>query len=513
MSDRNRFDKFTERSRKVLSLAQEEAQRFQHNYIGTEHLLIALVREGQGVAAKILDNLGLTLGQLRRTTETLFGRGDRIVLGEIGLTPDAKKAIEKAVEEAHRLNHHYIGTEHLLLGLIRVPVAESKAGQILQYLGVSLEPISSMTHEVLSHVKVQSQHSSSPADLDFLEFGNSLASLAQRLAFNSELLAALGFAQEEARRFQHHYIGTEHLLLGLTHQGDSVAARVLANLGVELNQVQKAVEFIIGRGDRIVLGEVGLTPRAKKVIELAIDEARRLNHQYIGTEHLLLGLVREGEGIAAGVLNSLGVTLEKARTQTIQVLSSMPPHTDQPPLASRQYWSRSGYQSQNIPYPTPNPEPLKIGNTVKSLAQNPAFSPELLKVLGYVQEETERFQHNYIGTEHLLLGLMHDTEGNATKVLNKLGVELDKVRSAVEFIIGRGDRIVLEEVGFTPRSKKVFELTSNFAYSLKDDTMKPEHLLLGLVYEGEGIACGVLESLGVDRANVYRETLLVLGKE
>jgi len=100
-----------------------------------------------------------------------------------------------------------------------------------------------------------------------------------------------------------------------------VAAKVLANLGVELNKVRSAVEFIIGRGDRIVLGEIGLTPRAKKVIELAVDEARRLNHHYIGTEHLLLGLVREGEGIAAGVLESLGVNLEKVRTQTIQVLS------------------------------------------------------------------------------------------------------------------------------------------------------------------------------------------------
>ncbi len=128
-------------------------------------------------------------------------------------------------------------------------------------------------------------------------------------------------AQEEAQRFQHNYIGTEHLLLGLVREEDGVAAKVLHQLGVELQAVRDAVEFIIGRGDRIVLGEIGLTPRAKKVIELAIDEARRMNHHYIGTEHLLLGLVREGEGIAAGVLESMGVTWEKARTQTIQLLS------------------------------------------------------------------------------------------------------------------------------------------------------------------------------------------------
>src|SRR3989337_1924128 len=121
--------------------------------------------------------------------------------------------------------------------------------------------------------------------------------------------------------FNHNSIGTEHLLLGLVREGEGVAARVLENMNVELSKVRTAVEFIIGRGDRPVVGEVGLTPRAKRVIELAIDEARRLGHNYIGTEHLLLGLVREGEGIAAGVLESLGVNLDKVRHQVIHVLS------------------------------------------------------------------------------------------------------------------------------------------------------------------------------------------------
>jgi len=143
--------------------------------------------------------------------------------------------------------------------------------------------------------------------------------------FTERARRVLTLAQEEAQRFNHNYIGTEHLLLGLVREGDGVAAKVLANLGVELNKVRSAVEFIIGRGDRAVMGEIGLTPRAKKVIELAVDEARRLNHHYIGTEHLLLGLVREGEGIAAGVLESLGVNLERVRAETTRILSqSMP---------------------------------------------------------------------------------------------------------------------------------------------------------------------------------------------
>ena len=139
--------------------------------------------------------------------------------------------------------------------------------------------------------------------------------------FTERARKVLSLAQEEATRFNHNYMGTEHLLLGLVREGEGVAAKVLANLGVELNMVRSKVEFIIGRGDRMIVGEIGLTPRAKKVIELAVDEARRLGHHYIGTEHLLLGLIREGEGIAAGVLESLSVNLEKVRTQTIQILS------------------------------------------------------------------------------------------------------------------------------------------------------------------------------------------------
>jgi ATP-dependent Clp protease ATP-binding subunit ClpC len=139
--------------------------------------------------------------------------------------------------------------------------------------------------------------------------------------FTERARKVLSLAQDEAQRFNHNYIGTEHLLLGLVRERDGVAAQVLSNLGVELNKVRSAVEFIIGRGDRIVLGEIGLTPRSIKVLELAVDEARRLNHHYVGTEHLLLGLVREGEGIAAGVLESLGVSLEKVRTETIRVLT------------------------------------------------------------------------------------------------------------------------------------------------------------------------------------------------
>jgi len=153
--------------------------------------------------------------------------------------------------------------------------------------------------------------------------------------FSERARRVLTLAQEEAQNLNHNYIGTEHILLGLVREEEGVAAKVLANLGVGLNKVRASVEFIIGRGEKSGAGETGLTPRARRVIELAIDEARYLSHNYIGTEHLLLGLLREGEGIAAGVLDSFGITLERARAEVTRVLSQGAPRAKLARVASQ----------------------------------------------------------------------------------------------------------------------------------------------------------------------------------
>ena len=139
--------------------------------------------------------------------------------------------------------------------------------------------------------------------------------------FSERARRVLTLAQEEAEQLNHSYIDTEHILLGLVREEEGVAAKVLINLGVALNKVRQAVEFIVGRGEKPATGETGLTPRAKRVIELAIDEARHLGHNHIGTEHLLLGVLREGAGVAAAVLDNFGISLERVRTETMRVLS------------------------------------------------------------------------------------------------------------------------------------------------------------------------------------------------
>jgi hypothetical protein len=131
--------------------------------------------------------------------------------------------------------------------------------------------------------------------------------------FDDDARRVLTLAQDEAQRFNHTHIGTEHLLLALIRQPESATARVLVDLGLDLAKVRTAVGFIVGRGDRAAHGEVGLTAGGKRAIELAIDEARLRDDRYIGTQHLLVGIVREGQDMGAGVLESMGVGLDQVR--------------------------------------------------------------------------------------------------------------------------------------------------------------------------------------------------------
>jgi ATP-dependent Clp protease ATP-binding subunit ClpC len=138
--------------------------------------------------------------------------------------------------------------------------------------------------------------------------------------FNGPAQTALSMAQDEAQRFQHNYIGTEHLLLGLTRQNDDVVAKVLVDVGIDLNRVRSAVERKIGHGDSTLMGrQIGLTPKAKRVLQNAVDEARRLRHDHVGTEHLLLGLIDVDDSLAAVILTEHGISLDNVRTRVLDV--------------------------------------------------------------------------------------------------------------------------------------------------------------------------------------------------
>jgi hypothetical protein len=143
--------------------------------------------------------------------------------------------------------------------------------------------------------------------------------------FTDRARRVIVLAQEEARMLSHTYIGTEHILLGLIHEGEGVAAKALTSLGISLDAVRQQVEEIIGQGEEAPSGHIPFTPRAKKVLELTRREAEQLGHNYIGTEHILLGLIREGDGVAAQVLVKLGADLNRVRQRVIQLLHGYQP--------------------------------------------------------------------------------------------------------------------------------------------------------------------------------------------
>jgi ATP-dependent Clp protease ATP-binding subunit ClpC len=158
-------------------------------------------------------------------------------------------------------------------------------------------------------------------------------------------------AQEEARMLNHNYIGTEHILLGLIHESEGVAAKALESLGISLDAVRQQVKEIIGQGQQAPSGHIPFTPRGKKVLELSRREASQLGHNYIGTEHILLGLIREGDGVAAQVLVRLGADLNRVRQQVIRMLRGQGAEDAPPP---------SG--------PPPPPGPPTSGDLVSQLA-------------------------------------------------------------------------------------------------------------------------------------------------
>jgi len=307
------WQRFTGRARKVVFYAQEEAMRFGHGYVGTEHLLLGLVREYDSVAARVFEILGVPLEQIRKEVDLVATRGNTRSSQDMTLTTRAKDSIDLAYKEAVDLQNNYIGTEHILLGLIREE--GDVASLVLTKLGVEIEKARAVVKDLhdaetkskppatvakLTTPTEELQSSTQPKGAMWSRF----TERARRVVFN---------AQEEAQGFGEGYVSTEHLLLGLIREPGSVALDVLATMGVKADRLHIEVEKQLPKGDPKPSQELMLTPRGRRVIDLAYDEARNLFNNYIGTEHLLLALIREGDGLAGRALKKMGVRLEPAR--------------------------------------------------------------------------------------------------------------------------------------------------------------------------------------------------------
>jgi predicted dehydrogenase len=504
------LNNFTPRAQQALALARKEADRLNHNFVGTEHVLLGLIALNQGVACSVLRKLGLDLESVRMEVKKQVGAGpEPRMTGDIPFTPLVKKVLLLAGKKAKNLNDAHVGTEHILLALLQE--GDGVAARVLKNLNVDaeqarreilkeLDPKICEVTENLGESGAEKARSGSPAHSTTPA---SAAPLTREEAWNFTPRAqqVLALARKEASRFNHNFVGTEHVLLGLIALNQGVAVTVLKKLGVRPDTLRMDIEKQIGTGpEQRMTGIIPYTPRVKKALALAAKEAKELDHTYVGTGHILLGLLREGDGVAARVLKNLDIYIDQTRRE---ILKEFELHGGE----VTEKLSESGTGKARVSWPAASNPTASPGPLTSEEAGN--FTPRAQQVLRLARKEAERLHHILVGAEHLLLGVIALGNGVAANVLLKLGLDSPHVRAEVEKQVGSG-AILPKETGnmpYNPRVKEVLALAAKEARNLNHTYVGTEHILLGLLREGDGRLPHIFKAFGVDVEKTRLEIL------
>ncbi|RZT79593.1 ClpA/ClpB-like protein [Micromonospora violae] len=483
------FERFTDRARRVVVLAQEEARGLNHNYIGTEHLLLGLLHDTEGVAGMALARCGVSLESARRWIEEMIGIGVVSPGGHIPFTPRNRRVLELALREALHLRHSYIGTEHLLLGLIRD--GEDVGVQVIARHGVDLRRLRLEVIELLDERESGTgEQRSTPAQQPPAAERTpgapprSVTTGGVFERFTDRARRVIVLAQEEARMRNHDYIGTEHLLLGVIGEREGLGATAIVRQNVALESLRMHIEEIIGRGQSQVSGHIPFTPRSKKVLELSLRESLELGDTYIGTQHILAGLISEGEGVAALLLTRFGVTRDATRSAASQLL-------DEAETGARET--------------IPSPRSFRSGHFER-------YTAGARRVIVLAQEEARLLHHTHIGVEHLLLGLLHEGQGVGARSLISLGVTLENFRLQIDEVTDRGPTEPTGHIPFHSGTKDALFAAEDEVQQLGVEHIDTEHLLLGVTHVGDDIALPALLRLGVDYQRIRRQVMQTLAQ-
>lgn len=348
------WQRFTERARRIIFFAQEEAGHRGFNEVRTEHLLLGTLRESDTVAGRLLACLGVKQAELRddvrRRTEGVRGEGR--LSQDMQLSAGVKRVISCAYEEAKLLKNNYIGTEHILLALVRDE--EGIPGAALAAASVGLERLRDETRALQESQRtlLDGSEDKAPPNAPLVAEPNG----GMWAAFTEGSRAVVAYAQVEAAKLKENYVSTEHLLLGLTRTNDPVIVQVFGRFGLSSSRIWAEITRQVAPGTATTSDTVlTLTPRSKRVIDLSFDEARRQRRSEIGVEHLLLGLIREQEGVAGRVLNQLGLTLDATRAAVILAQADNDAH-ELPPS------DLSSDLSSDLATETAEPEAIRLGD-------------------------------------------------------------------------------------------------------------------------------------------------------
>ena len=318
--------------------------------------------------------------------------------------------------------------------------------------------------------------------------------------FTEKAIKVIMLAQEEARRLGHNFVGTEQVLLGLIGEGTGIAAKTLKSMGVNLKDARIEVEKIIGRGSGFVAVEIPFTPRAKRVLELSWDEARQLGHNYIGTEHLLLGLIREGEGVAARVLENLGVDLNKIRSNVIKMLGDSKPQT-----ASSGVGSGSSSSSQASKVKTPSLDEFGTDLTLAAseLRLDPVVGREK-EIERVIQILARRTKNNPVLLGEPGVGKTAVAEGLAIRIVNSEVPDILENKKIIQLDMGLLIAGTKYRGEFEERLKKIMdEIRQAGNVILVIDEM---HTLIGA-----GAAEGAIDAANILKPALSRGEIQVIG--
>jgi ATP-dependent Clp protease ATP-binding subunit ClpA len=308
-------------------------------------------------------------------------------------------------------------------------------------------------------------------------------------------------AGDESRALGQPWIGTEHLLLGLIREGGE-ASIALEGAGLTLERARDAVTALVGaEGEPIVSGQIRFTREARRALEGSLRESVLLQAGEITPSLILLGVLTVGSGTAACVLRDCGVDVAV-------VVGALE-------MADR--IDASLYRRHDDAKPEQTLAGLPVGSSgsrPEPTAESPyaRFSERARQVVVLSQDEARALKHDYVGTEHILLGLLREEEGLAARVLNSLDITVKEAREQVAKIVGRGDQVASGQIPFTPMAKKVLELSLRDALSLGHNHIATEHILLSLVRANEGVAARVLLDFDADAAKIRSEVVRMLSE-
>lgn len=439
------FERFTEKAIKVITYSQEEANNAKHSKIYPEHILLGILREGSGIAARFLRASGLNNEILREKINTnVTGKQNELTSPDMLMfSSAAKKVLKESWDTAKSLKTNYINPEHLFLTLLN---EDSKSIEnLLQTLNIDIERIKSSVVRVVEQKSKTAPHPESTAKTQsFVPRYISFASISEE----SEFAKVINSAKEALNNSSYEIIGTEQILLAILENKESNISALLAEEGINFQNFSEKLDKIHSREDEYFQNEVSFTPKAYFAINSAYECAKELGSATLNPEHVLLGILKEKNGLACKIIKELGVDTECLFDKILKPIEKQ--------------------------------------------------KPETLTIVRLAREEARRLGHNTVGTEQILLGILGEGTGIGATVLKDLGVTLKDARIEVEKNLGLGSGRFEKETVLTPRVKKLLEIAWEKAKKYKSQRIESEHLLLGITKEKECIAMKVLQNLGVD---------------